>query len=352
MSYYFIHLDIENKDPDLTNEYRSLMKDSVDLYQRISSTLEVLTQICFHYSLFHGRHAHLSAWLSKTRKQLDALRSSDNDSLKTVMLRLMKLKDLNKKMTDKRHYKEQFLQGSKKLATLLQHDSTSQSLIADVTSRWNSLARDVVGLREDLEEMLYQLKDMTSQCDYLNKWLQVVEDKISTISISLDDSNNNILDDQIKDNLLQLKMELADKEEDLDRIIQLKTAFDDKITSHQGSEVSQTVKQIHSKLNELQSLVDSKLENYQQKKDLMEDSRIKGVIDAIQSNLHQTEDEVINQHGQTTLLSSSDVQREISNLQVRLEFSPITRISFCFLFVFFSNFCLFWIFGYISNNFD
>ena len=320
MNYYFIHFDIENKNPELTNEYHSLMKESLHLYQRISSTLEVLTQICFHYSLFHGRHAHLSAWLSKTRKQLDILVSSGNDSLEKVMLKLMKLKDLNKKMTDKRYYKEQFLQGSKKLASLLQNDSTTHGLISDITSRWNLLARDVLGLREDLEELLYQLKDLTSQCDYLDKWLQVVEEKLSTISISLDDANHVILDDQIKDNLLQLKIELIGKEKDLDHIVQLKATLDDK-TNHQGSELSHTVNNMKNKWNELQSLIESQLEDFERKKDLMEDSRIKGVIDAIQSNLHQTEDEVINHHhDQTTLLSSSDVQREISSLQVTLLF--------------------------------
>ena len=318
MNYFFIHLDIERKDPELTKDYHVVMEDSLLLYQQICSSLEMLTQVRFHYSLFHSRNAHLSAWLSKSRKQLNAVLSLDNDTLKMVMLKLMKLRDLDKRMGDKRHYKEQFLQSSRKFASLLRNESASQDMVTDITSRWITLAKDAARLREELEELLYQWKELTSQCDYLEKLLRVVEENLAALSKSMDD--NCLLDDQIKESLLQLKTELADKEKDLDCISRLKASVHDKTDG--SHEINQTVKQLLDKWSELHSLIDSQLKNFQNRKQHMEDSSLKDVLDAIQSNLRQTEDDVVaSQHCQETLLSSSDVQKEISSLQVNYIFT-------------------------------
>ena len=309
MNYFFIQLGIAEKNAELTNDYQVVMKESLLLYQRISSTLEMLTKIRFHYSLLHSRNSHLSGWIIKTRRQLETLVSLDQDSMKNVLLKLMKMKDLDRRIVDKKRYKDQFLAGLRNLSSLLRKEPVVQGVTTKVTSEWNLLVKDAAGARDDLEELLYRWKDLNSQCEYLQKWLHVLQKNLTAF-----DDGDDGRSGEIKDMLKQLKYEITDKEEDLHSLMHLKESLirDD----IDGAGISHPVNLLQEKWREMLSMVESRINELIEREKLLQDSHLRNLVKNIQSNLMEVESTMIGDF-KTSILSSLDIEKEISNLQVR-----------------------------------
>uniref|UniRef100_A0A7M5XE85 Uncharacterized protein n=2 Tax=Clytia hemisphaerica TaxID=252671 RepID=A0A7M5XE85_9CNID len=314
LSYFFISLHIANKDSHLSKIYHDTLRESRTLYERMSDQLEQLTEIRFLYSLLHSRNMHLTGWIKKTMKNyIQPAMTDPNESLNKIMLKLMRLKDLEKKMADKSKYKDQFIADAKKLISIT-HNKGVNELMKIMESLWKELEEQLKDIRTLLEENVCIWKDVVSKSEHLENWLRSVKNTLDCAEEEIFDVS--LLVDHVE-SLVKLNSELNSKEEDVSRIMELKDRISSSHKSPQpstGGELESTVLNLPHLLEDVRLQIVSRIDHLTLVKEQMENGHLTDMLTSINDMVSEAF-AMLDNHSVEVFATSLDVQRELAELQ-------------------------------------
>ena len=301
----------------------------------MSNQLERLTEIRFLYSLLHSRNVHLTGWIKKTMKNyIQPAMTDPNETLNKIMLKLMRLKDLEKKMADKSKYKDQFITDAKKLRSITQNKGVCD-LMKIMESLWKELENQLKDVRTLLEENVCIWKDVVSKSEHLENWLRSVKNTLDCAQEEIFDVP--LLVDHVE-SLIQLNSELNSKGDELARIKELKDRISSSHKSQQppAGELESTVLDLQQLLEDVRQQIVSRIDHLTLIKEQMENGHLTEMLNSMNEMVSEAF-ELLKNHGEEVFATSADVQRELTELQVRVFIRYINLMCICIFFTVGSN---------------
>jgi len=285
------------------------MRESEALYGKMSTLLERLTEIRFLYSLLRSRRTHLNALLTKwTTQHLKTIVSQKNESLNNTMMKIMKLKDMEKKITEKKKYKEQFVNDAHKLFKLTSDDSV-KDVVDFVNREWSALEDRASNERQALDELLCIWKELKRAIENLEVWLMNI--KKSASSVDDVEPTASMLLKQVE-MLVLYHEELKRKEKEKERILKLKEAFDERTLC---SEIELSVENLQQLWTDVDNMLVTRMDFLFGLKRKVENGHVEELMCSLRGIIATVEEDY-DEYEEQTFTCSLDLQMKTSSLEV------------------------------------
>ena len=133
--------------------------------------LKILTVVHFLILSLESRRMHLYLWMNKMHQQsIHPLIEKPEDDLDKVIMKRMKLAEIERRFTEKTFYKDRTISEANQL--LLEADNQEvQTLITVITDRWNNLYTVIKTQKHRLDDISSNWQEFKTVAEQLEQWL-------------------------------------------------------------------------------------------------------------------------------------------------------------------------------------
>ena len=220
----------------------------------------------------------------------------------------MKLKDMEKKISEKRKYKEQFVSDALKLFNLTS-DSSIKDIVDLVNQEWKVLDDQVSKERQELDELLYIWKELKRKIENLEQWLMATKNSVS--SVGEVEPKATLLLEQVE-TLVQCREELDSREKEKAQILKMKEAFDGRTLSE---EVDESVDRLEQLWSDVDKMLVTRMDLLYKLKKEVENGQVEELVCSLR-DIITTVEKACGKHEEQMFTCSSDLQLETSSLEV------------------------------------
>lgn len=166
--------DHEAEHDECNRNYKESLSRAKELKARSECRINDLKDIRFQWELFESRYNEMSQWLEKTRSNLlVSLKEKEENSVECVLGKLLKVRELEKKLSEKVSVKDNVLhQAEDVLAKTEAADIHIKS--EQLREGWESIENDLYKERYRLESVMKLWKEYNRRQEEIYEWLNQV----------------------------------------------------------------------------------------------------------------------------------------------------------------------------------
>lgn len=169
----FLYQRLNIQSDDVSEEFNTVMEASETLYNNIMSQLQSLTRVHLLLVSLQSRKVHILSWLDKMNNRiLPSVMEREEDELEKILLKQMKLADVEKRFSDKTKYKNHTLTDARKLL-LIANNADVQAFVELLEKSWLQLQKKLKTSRCHLEEISSVWKEFRIASEKLKQWLSM-----------------------------------------------------------------------------------------------------------------------------------------------------------------------------------
>ncbi|XP_046859809.1 nesprin-1-like isoform X2 [Xenia sp. Carnegie-2017] len=156
---------------ELSKRWQLFSARANDLQLQSDGLNEELKDICFQWQLFESRYFELLQWLHKLRINfITPLKENDEGTVDFVLGKLFKVREIEKKLTEKVSVKSDVLRQGEQLHTRTEAAGVSV-MLEQLKEDWDGIEGDLTKERARLENVMKLWKDYDRRQDDMNDWL-------------------------------------------------------------------------------------------------------------------------------------------------------------------------------------
>lgn len=318
MKYLHSELNIRSKNQRLSDQFHAALVQGEKIYTTNSVHLEKLTEIRFLTMLLHSRMSHLNAWITKTNQQyVEPILQVNETTLESVIMKSMKLCDVEKRVNDKKSYKNQAVVDGQKLLSLVSNQEARQ-LLKHLAVDWETLLKELESERHRLDELVTLWREFKLKAESLEQWLSLM-----MVSVT----NRNEQQQQLDIHAITLEQEFLGSLQndlkarepeklDLSRLKErIATYVNQPVRDNTNENSFLRIEQLWMELN---TAFLSQLNHIANLNDQVEIDSVNELVSSLHRTVTKVED-VFKRHMEERWLNSTDLEAEITVLEVNID---------------------------------
>ncbi|XP_028409089.1 uncharacterized protein LOC114531672 [Dendronephthya gigantea] len=157
--------------PELCEKCQSCLTHAKELKSRSDTRTDELKEIRYKWELFESRFAEMIHWLEKTRSILILpLKERDEDSVEFVLGKLLKVREIEKKLSEKVMVKDDLLRQGEHVHARTEAAGVNVK-IEQLREEWTGIESDLGRERGRLEKVMRLWKDYDRKQEEMYDWL-------------------------------------------------------------------------------------------------------------------------------------------------------------------------------------
>lgn len=327
-------LNISSKLPELDEQYQAALLQGHRIYTDNNTYLERLSKIRFLTMLLTSRISHMNVWINKTKHHyIQSVFKLDEATLENVIFKSMKLCDVEKRIADKKSYKNQAVIDGRKLLSLSQNQDVKND-IKRLENEWDEILKQVESQRHRLDELITLWREFKLKAESLEQWLSLM--LVSVLNRNGQDHQQQQKQQQLDaialehEFLTSLQNDLKSREHEKMELRQMKDRISTYVQQHLRDNINEnTMLNIEKLWMELSTALLSQLKKIATLSNQVEIDSVNEMISSLKSVISKTDD-VFDGRIQERWLNGVDLENEVNMLKVR-RIKMYIRINF-FLF--------------------
>ena len=156
---------------ECNEHYKQSLSRAKELQNRSDTCVTELKDVRFQWELFESRCGEMREWLSKTRLNLIAsLKEKDEDSIEFVLGKLLKVRELERKLAEKVSMMDNLLKQGE--GVLSRTEAAEVNVKTEqLKEDWANIRSDLSKQRERLENVMRLWKDYDRRQGEIYEWL-------------------------------------------------------------------------------------------------------------------------------------------------------------------------------------
>ena len=274
--------------------------------------LQTLTVLHFLMLSSETREQHLFSWISKTfRQSVQPLLEKSEEDLENVIMKLLKLSEIERRFFDKVAYKDKTISEANKL--LLSVDSLEiKAFISSTQDRWNNLHMVLKNQRKRLDEIASTWREFNVLAEYLEQWLS-----ITLISVQTDVEHCNIDSVRLEQEVLQnIEQQFKTRYRDKETLKKMKESVVNCINNKPCKSIELQMGNIETLWLELKKAMHERMRLLADLSNEVEWININEMVLSLTKSINQGE-ELLGKYTSKPAVTSDELDDEISLFEVR-----------------------------------
>ena len=164
----------ESREP----QYRELMKKADEMHKKCSAKAKKLESVLLKWQSFQERIQRLLIWLSNLEERsLRPVKALPEGQLKKIMNKIMRLREVEKKIIDRTPVRENLLNEQDELIRLTNNENLRREM-EPLNNKWIKIKREIKNERQRLEALKKKWKTYESGSEELVSWVQAMIERL------------------------------------------------------------------------------------------------------------------------------------------------------------------------------
>lgn len=308
-----------NYTSQLTNheQPRELYNESMEtgnyIYEELITKLQSLSLICFKMLSFESLKMFLLSWLDRLEEtSIKPLLEKEENDFESVEQKLIKLSEIEKRLSDKYNSKERLLNSANTLIASVDNSELKMA-VRSITIRWENVCLILKELRGHLDNIAYQWTQFTHLAEGLEQWLS---SNLNSVTSSLEHSSIESVKLEIE-LIRNLQNELDQKQLDKEALKDLRNNLSNCVNGKVLHIVAVRMADIENMWLELKCSLQERVEHLALLIDEVETVNINEMVQNVATCTEECERQ-LKVYDETPGTTFVEIEDEIKTLQVRV----------------------------------